>query len=98
MTMEERLPCPSADQLRHLLDGGLSDKEQAELIAHLDTCPGCQQRLEELAGGPASDQQTPVLVALARPREALLDSVLQAFKADTRITFPSWPTAPAAWV
>ncbi|OAI50325.1 hypothetical protein AYO44_17845 [Planctomycetaceae bacterium SCGC AG-212-F19] len=96
--MADPLACPRADQLRQLLDGGLAEAAQATVTAHLDACPACQQRLEGLATGNSSLYSTPVLSALSRPREPLLDNVLQAFKADTRVTFPSWPTTPAAWV
>src|SRR5947208_15780944 len=41
--------CPSTDALRGLIRGRLSDPEQAELTHHLDDCPECQAKLENLA-------------------------------------------------
>jgi DNA-binding beta-propeller fold protein YncE len=46
--------CPSADDLRELLDGIASDVEQSAITAHLDHCPSCQQSIEALAGGDSS--------------------------------------------
>src|SRR5262245_42126968 len=43
--------CPDRARLRDLLHGALPDEEQADLTRHLDACAGCQQELEELAGG-----------------------------------------------
>jgi WD40 repeat protein/anti-sigma factor RsiW len=43
--------CSDTERLRNLLDGRLSDEEQAELNRHLEGCPSCQQRLEGLAAG-----------------------------------------------
>jgi serine/threonine-protein kinase len=43
--------CPEAGRLCDLLDGMLSDPEQAELTGHLDHCPRCQQQLDTLATG-----------------------------------------------
>lgn len=96
--MGDALSCPGGAQLRQLLDGGLADAAQVDLVAHLDGCQACQQRLEELAGGVPSFGSTPVLISLSRPRDVVLDRVLEAFKADTRITFPSWAPPPAGWV
>jgi hypothetical protein len=39
---------------RGLLASNLSQREQSDLIAHLDSCASCQQSLEEVAGGDAS--------------------------------------------
>ena len=41
-------PC-DLSRLRRSLDGRISDAEQAELAAHLETCTSCQQELERLA-------------------------------------------------
>jgi eukaryotic-like serine/threonine-protein kinase len=37
------------ERLRRLIDDGLPDSEQAELAAHLETCPECCQRLDAMA-------------------------------------------------
>jgi serine/threonine protein kinase len=41
--------CPSAEELRRLARGHLTDARQAQLTGHLDQCPGCQCRLDEIA-------------------------------------------------
>ncbi len=41
-------PCPTEEQLANLLDELLGQDELAEVEAHLEICPGCQQALEEL--------------------------------------------------
>jgi hypothetical protein len=43
--------CPSAERLRQHLAGALPGPEEAEVVAHLDGCPACQQALEKLAAG-----------------------------------------------
>ena len=40
--------CPGAEQLRHLLNDQLSPLVEQAILAHIDTCPGCQQALEAL--------------------------------------------------
>lgn len=47
--MVSKPPCPTAADLQRLLDGNLPDTEQMGVSRHLDTCPVCQQQLEELA-------------------------------------------------
>lgn len=48
--MVSKPACPAAADLKRLLDGVLPDAEQTGVSRHLDTCPDCQQQLEELAG------------------------------------------------
>jgi hypothetical protein len=40
--------------LRELLEGNVTDSDQAGVVAHLDQCPSCQQSLEALAKGDSS--------------------------------------------
>jgi WD40 repeat protein len=49
--MATHISCPTHARLEKLLDSSLTEEEQAELIGHLDACPGCQHSLEELATG-----------------------------------------------
>src|ERR1044071_856947 len=65
--------CPPDDRLRSLLDGKLSEAEQAELQQHIDSCERCQRTLEGLVAGKESwhgiarrfgDDDTPVTPAL----------------------------------
>ena len=43
-------PCPTGDQLRRLLAEQLGDEERADVEAHVEGCPACQETLAELAG------------------------------------------------
>lgn len=43
--------CPDASSWRELLEGAVSDAEQAELAQHLEGCETCRKTFEELAGG-----------------------------------------------
>jgi WD40 repeat protein len=44
-------PCPTRDELRLLLAEQLCDEERADVEAHVEGCPACQEMLAELAGG-----------------------------------------------
>jgi eukaryotic-like serine/threonine-protein kinase len=46
--------CPDPDTLRSVLDSSLPTGEQAEVVAHLDTCPDCQQTIEQIAAAGSS--------------------------------------------
>src|SRR5262245_28372366 len=46
--------CPTAERWKGHLDGTLPEGVQAELTAHLDQCPSCQQMLERVAAGGES--------------------------------------------
>jgi len=48
----ENSSCPNDSNLRAVLEGTLSESEQAAVSRHLDRCQACQKRLEELAGLP----------------------------------------------
>jgi len=41
--------CPQADELRQLLEGSLSSDQVQACTEHMDSCQGCQSRLENLA-------------------------------------------------
>src|SRR5271170_906166 len=68
------LSCPDHERLRQLLESDLANDEEAELVRHLDSCSGCQQSLEEIAGdasfaavGAASDHDKPVAASAFWP-------------------------------
>ncbi|MFT5093533.1 MAG: serine/threonine protein kinase, partial [Porticoccaceae bacterium] len=44
--------CPDPEVIRELLDGSLSESEQAELSSHFDLCSTCQQQFDTEASGP----------------------------------------------
>lgn len=47
--MSGKSPCPQADELRQLLEGSLSSEQVQACTDHMDSCQGCQSRLENLA-------------------------------------------------
>src|SRR5262245_14043709 len=56
-TRRERDPvitCPSRAQLDRMLAERLPEEEEDELASHLESCPVCQQILEELTAAPVS--------------------------------------------
>jgi serine/threonine protein kinase len=54
--MANEQPCPALADLKRLLDGILPEPEQMAVSSHLETCPACQQRLQDLAAGGESWQ------------------------------------------
>jgi serine/threonine protein kinase len=46
-----RRPTCAPDRLRDLLDESLAEDERTGLLGHLDDCPSCRSRLEDLAAG-----------------------------------------------
>jgi serine/threonine protein kinase len=48
--------CPAPAELKRLLDAALPESEQSGLFRHLEACPACQQRLQDLAAAGASWQ------------------------------------------
>jgi WD40 repeat protein len=49
--------CPDRDELLQLLDGSLSGERQQQCTEHIDTCSGCQAKLEEIATGGSNLSQ-----------------------------------------
>jgi serine/threonine protein kinase len=49
--MKSTTSCPSTEELRSLLDEVPATSQQEYCTQHLDECPGCQAKLEELATG-----------------------------------------------
>jgi hypothetical protein len=43
--------CPSPEQLIRLLEEELDEADEAIIVVHVESCPGCQHRLEELICG-----------------------------------------------
>jgi WD40 repeat protein/serine/threonine protein kinase len=78
--------CPPPDRLRLVLGNELPPVEQAELVAHLDGCTACQQRLEELAGKTALADVGPISLHSAFTEELPLQRVLSVLKGDSGAT------------
>ncbi|QVL31411.1 protein kinase [Telmatocola sphagniphila] len=51
MTTVTVTACPPPERLKALLDQQLTETETCEIVAHLDACENCSQKLEEIAGG-----------------------------------------------
>ncbi len=47
------IPCPAVEQLERLLEAG-PGAEDSDLVPHIESCPSCQQRLEDLTRGFSS--------------------------------------------
>ncbi|MBY0523837.1 MAG: protein kinase [Gemmataceae bacterium] len=52
--MSQPMPCPEPAQLRQLLANELSARDEADLVEHMDGCPACPSRLQEMAAGDPS--------------------------------------------
>lgn len=61
--------CPDPIRLKELLDNTLSVDEVAEVVAHLDECECCQQRLEHIAAGGSSFAARVCAVKIKKPDE-----------------------------
>ena len=60
--------CPSAEGLIRLLDEELDEADEASIVTHVETCPGCQHRLEELiCGGMANPHEQELKCAEESP-------------------------------
>jgi eukaryotic-like serine/threonine-protein kinase len=71
--MSAPLSCPDAARLRQLLDGRLSEQEQAELGAHLEGCAACRDTLKQMGGDEEAwfDRARRLAEARSEPEEAL---------------------------
>ena len=74
-----RNSCPTKDELKGLVDGGLSDDQVQACIAHLDECGNCQQAIQDTAVG---DSTFPELVEhidrLRPPKQSAYWSVVDS--------------------
>lgn len=77
--MQTTTSCPSTQELRELLDGSLSEQQQATRTKHLDHCGCCQAKLEELATGGTNLSQ--VVERLDQSEPAATSVYWQAIRA-----------------
>ena len=81
--MATQTACPTADQLRDLLEGRLADSDQTELTAHLHGCESCRLTLDEFAtAGQAMSAAARNLKQVVAP-EAPLQDVIDKLKMTT---------------
>src|SRR5437660_12631992 len=81
--MSKQASCPGPASWRALLDNTLPEGEQADLHRHLETCPECQETLEEVAAG--RDSWSGVARNLAPesvPHPAALAQAIRRLKAE----------------
>src|SRR5262249_6511087 len=69
-SMKRPAVCPDRARLRGLLASNLTEREQTDLIAHLDSRESCQHSLEEVAGGGTSWAAAAPHLAQDRPSSA----------------------------
>jgi WD40 repeat protein len=93
-------PCPHPDRLQALLADALLSAEEAALSAHVQSCPACQQALEDLTAArleepaPPGPEDRPSEVFLAQVKDSALR---QANEPSDRIASPRLsPPEPAA--
>jgi serine/threonine-protein kinase len=92
-------PCPDIGRWGDLLDSRLQEPVAAELNSHLESCPGCQQTLDQLTAGEARWAEDARELA-HRPRPALKQAI-ERLKAETEVGLdtagpatPGEPTLP----
>ena len=80
--------CPEVDELRQLLEGTLSGDRQEACTNHMDSCQGCQSKLEGIATHGTNlsqvvqhlnDSVPPVNSGYWRAAQALEDEVQETF-------------------
>jgi len=64
--MRNDTPCPSHESLASFLTGKLPEEEEDEINRHLEACPACEQRAQEL-----ERHTDPLIEALRQPAAAL---------------------------
>jgi serine/threonine-protein kinase len=85
------IPCPSRADLLGLLANQLSAEQDAALLAHVETCPVCQQALEELtASCTAGASVTLAGAGVSSPGEPSAKNT--AFWRELKAAFPPRPS------
>ncbi|HKI35563.1 MAG TPA: serine/threonine-protein kinase [Gemmataceae bacterium] len=81
--------CPPSERLRQLL-AEEPPAEEGELVAHVDECPACQRRLEQLAGADAPFLRAATsLQSVLHAEESHLRRVLEEIKTVADVTLPA---------
>jgi hypothetical protein len=92
--------CPARPQLARLLNGELANDAEGDVSAHLETCPRCQQVLEELTAvhSAARPPAPPPGVPTGRVSDAELHRLRGLLPPGSRSSpeVPALP-APATW-
>lgn len=86
--MKPNQRCPEVEELRKLLDGTLSGDRQQACTNHMDSCHGCQSKLEGIATGGSNlsqviehldDSEPPANSGYWKAAQALEDAVQETF-------------------
>lgn len=88
-------PCPTPERLAAALRGLQRSADEAELAGHLEACPACRARLEELAGGSGwltGLAKTRAITAPAASKS--LDRAMEELESSLGIAEREAPTAP----
>jgi serine/threonine protein kinase len=97
--MGDPASCPSLDRLQELLAGAPEPVEQGGLIAHLDHCEACQQKLDVLAGAnPDFLRAAAALRASTVVEPSSLQRVLAELERDGDLTLPDRLHEPLTWL
>lgn len=65
--MKTATACPATEELSQLVNGTLADSRQQECTRHLDACPCCQAKLEEIATAGTNLSQVVERLNAAQP-------------------------------
>ena len=72
--------CPSPDQLRGLLSGALSARDQEALARHIEACPSCQHTLDGWLSSPSIEGLAASAGADTATQEAALRDLMDVVK------------------
>ncbi len=86
-----QVDCPSAEELRRLARGHLTDARQTALTTHLDRCPACRDRLDDIAadGDKLFSGCIKKLCEPPTPKESAYWDAMSAVEASITGTTPS---------
>jgi regulation of enolase protein 1 (concanavalin A-like superfamily) len=88
------MTCPLPQKLQQLIDETLPDDQQPAVQAHLETCPACQKKVEQLAAGAVTwDKAADILGDKPNPAETALIDAVEKLQ-DTPTSAIDTPTGP----
>src|SRR5262245_27884558 len=87
--MSEATVCPTAAELKKLVDGSASPDEQGALARHLDGCSNCQAVLEQLSAGRDSWSEVAKQLGQLSAPDSALANALDQLAADVGPTIAS---------
>lgn len=82
--------CPDIDVLRELIQGTLPEDDEVAATTHLDECPGCQYRIDQLAGPEDFIDRVPRMLGDSGEM-TVLDAALDELEGETSRGLPQYP-------